>query len=157
MLVHLLIWFFFKLKVEVNKATSQTLLITVSMMQPGQSSVLPHPIDNDSHDRIVLCMRLLCNTGDEIRKIWMQSCRQSFVKMLADKQRRETEEIKAKAQISNAQPDDLIDFYHLKSRKAESMKKKLPWLRYDMKQAEYREAKEREKTAAKSLKRLQNY
>jgi coatomer subunit beta len=37
--------------------------------------------------------------------------------MLADKQRRETEEIKAKAQISNAQPDDLIDFYHLKSRK----------------------------------------
>jgi coatomer subunit beta len=87
------------------------------MLQLGQSSVLPHPIDNDSHDRIVLCIRLLCNTGDEIRKIWLESCRQSFVKMLADKQRRETEEIKAKAQISNAQPDDLIDFYHLKSRK----------------------------------------
>lgn len=28
------------------------------------------------------------------------------------------------------------------------MEKKLPWLKYDMKQAEYREAKEREKTAA---------
>ncbi|KAL1340283.1 hypothetical protein HN51_026688 [Arachis hypogaea] len=107
-------------KVEVNKATSQALLIMVSMLQLGQSSVLPHPIDNDSHDRIVLCIRLLCNTGDEIRKIWLQSCRQSFVKMLADKQRRETEEIKAKAQISNAQPDDLIDFYHLKSRKGMS-------------------------------------
>lgn len=104
-------------KVEVNKATTQALLIMVSMLQLGQSSVLPHPIDNDSHDRIVLCMRLLCNTGDDIRKIWLQSCRQSFVKMLADKQHRETEEIKAKAQISNAQPDDLIDFYHLKSRK----------------------------------------
>jgi coatomer subunit beta len=104
-------------KAEVNKATSQSLLIMVSMLQLGQSSVLPHPIDNDSHDRIVLCIRLLCNTGDEIRKIWLESCRQSFVKMLADKQRRETEEIKAKAQISNAQPDDLIDFYHLKSRK----------------------------------------
>ena len=106
-------------KVEVNKATTQALLIMVSMLQLGQSSVLPHPIDNDSHDRIVLCIRLLCNTGDEIRKIWLQSCRQSFVKMLADKQRRETEEIKAKAQISNAQPDDLIDFYHLKSRKVQ--------------------------------------
>ncbi|XP_029126918.1 structural maintenance of chromosomes protein 5 isoform X2 [Cajanus cajan] len=35
--------------------------------------------------------------------------------------------------------------------KAESMKKKLPWLRYDMKQAEYREAKERENDAAKAL------
>jgi hypothetical protein len=37
--------------------------------------------------------------------------------MLAEKQFRETEEMKAKAQISHAQPDDLIDFYHLKSRK----------------------------------------
>ncbi|XVE97268.1 hypothetical protein REPUB_Repub03eG0005600 [Reevesia pubescens] len=107
-------------KVEVNKATMQALLIMVSMLQLGQSSVLPHPIDNDSYDRIVLCMRLLCNTGDEIRKIWLQSCRQSFVKMLSEKQLQETEELKAKAQVSHAQPDDLIDFYHLKSRKGMS-------------------------------------
>ncbi|KAE9616343.1 putative adaptor protein complex AP-4, epsilon subunit [Lupinus albus] len=107
-------------KAEVNKTSAQALLIMVSILQLGQSSVLPHPIDNDSHDRIVLCIRLLCNTGDEIRKIWLESCRQSFVKMLADKQHRETEEIKAKAQICNAQPDDLIDFYHLKSRKGMS-------------------------------------
>ncbi|KAE8682533.1 Coatomer subunit beta-1 [Hibiscus syriacus] len=107
-------------KVEVNKATTQALLIIVSMLQLGQSSVLPHPIDNDSNDRIVLCIRLLCNTGDDIRKIWLQSCRQSFVKMLSEKQLRETEELKAKAQVSHAQPDDLIDFYHLKSRKGMS-------------------------------------
>ncbi|KAK8545362.1 hypothetical protein V6N13_066648 [Hibiscus sabdariffa] len=107
-------------KVEVNKATTQALLIMVSILQLGQSHVLPHPIDNDSCERIVLCMRLLCNTGDEIRKIWLQSCRQSFVKMLSEKQLRETEELKAKAQVSHAQPDDLIDFYHLKSRKGMS-------------------------------------
>ncbi|XP_022754422.1 coatomer subunit beta-1-like [Durio zibethinus] len=107
-------------KIEVNKATTRTLLIMVSMLQLGQSPVLPHPIDNDSYDRIVLCMRLLCNTGDEMRKIWLQSCHQSFVKMLSEKQLRETEELKAKAQVSNAQPDDLIDFYHLKSRKGMS-------------------------------------
>ncbi|KAB1220043.1 Coatomer subunit beta-1 [Morella rubra] len=108
------------LQVEVNRISTEALLIMVSMLQLGESSALPHPIDNDSRDRIVICMRLLCNTGDEKRKIWLQSCRQSFVKMLADKQLRETEEIKAKAQISNAQPDDLIDFYHLKSRKGMS-------------------------------------
>ncbi|KAK8550605.1 hypothetical protein V6N12_039306 [Hibiscus sabdariffa] len=107
-------------KVEVNKATTQALLIIVSMLQLGQSPVLPHPIDNDSYDRIVLCIRLLCNTGDDLRKIWLQSCRQSFVKMLSEKQLRETEELKAKAQVSHAQPDDLIDFYHLKSRKGMS-------------------------------------
>lgn len=104
-------------KSEVNDATTQVLLILVSVLQLGQSSALPQPIDDDSRDRIVLCIRLLCNTGGNVRKIWLESCRESFVKMLADKQRRETEEIKAKAQICNAQPDDLIDFYHLKSRK----------------------------------------
>ncbi|CAA6672639.1 unnamed protein product [Spirodela intermedia] len=107
-------------KTEVNRAVSGALLIMVSMLQLGQSSVMPHPIDNDSYDRIVLCIRLLCNTGDEARKIWLQSCRQSFAKMLSDKQLREIEEIKAKAQVSHAQPDDLIDFYHLKSRKGMS-------------------------------------
>lgn len=107
-------------QVEVNKASTQALLIMVSMLQLGQSSVLSHPIDNDSHDRIVLCIRLLCNTGDYVRNIWLQSCRQSFVKMLSEKQLRETEELKAKAQVSHAQPDDLIDFYHLKSRKGMS-------------------------------------
>uniref|UniRef100_M1BX30 Coatomer subunit beta-1 n=1 Tax=Solanum tuberosum TaxID=4113 RepID=M1BX30_SOLTU len=104
-------------KLEVNKATTNALLIMVSMIQLGQSHVLPHPMDNDSHDRIVLCIRLLCNTGNEVRKIWLSSCRESFVNMLSDKQLRETEEIKAKAQISHSQPDDLIDFYHLKSRR----------------------------------------
>ncbi|CAD6254491.1 unnamed protein product [Miscanthus lutarioriparius] len=107
-------------KVEVNKASTEALLIMVSILQLGQSSYLPHPIDNDSYDRIVLCVRLLCNTGDDVRKIWLQSCRQSFVNVLAEKQFRETEEMKAKAQISYAQPDDLIDFYHLKSRKGMS-------------------------------------
>lgn len=107
-------------KVEANKACTDALLIMVAMLQLGQSSYMPHPIDNDSLDRIVLCVRLLCNTGDDVRKIWLQSCRQSFAKMLAEKQFRETEEIKAKAQISHAQPDDLIDFYHLKSRKVRS-------------------------------------
>ncbi|CAA2957947.1 coatomer subunit beta-1 [Olea europaea subsp. europaea] len=104
-------------KVEVIKASTDVLLIMVSMLQLGQSSVLPHPIDNDSFDRIVLCMRLPCNTGDVLRKIWLKSCRESLVKMLSDKQLHEIEEIKAKAQVSHSQPDDLIDFYHLKSKK----------------------------------------
>ncbi|KAH9624537.1 hypothetical protein KSS87_017747 [Heliosperma pusillum] len=107
-------------RVEVNKAATQALLYMVSMIQLGQSPVLPHPIDNDAYDRIVLCIRLLFNTGNAARKIWLHSCRESFVNMLADKQFRETVERKAKAQISHAQPDDLIDFYHLKSRKGMS-------------------------------------
>ena len=69
-------------KVEVNKVFSQALLIVVFMLQLGQSLVLPHPIDSDSYAGMVLCIRLLCNIGDEVRKIWLKSCCQSFVDML---------------------------------------------------------------------------
>ncbi|KAK6137830.1 hypothetical protein DH2020_028433 [Rehmannia glutinosa] len=122
-------------KIEVNKASTSALLIMVAMLQLGQSSVLPHPIDSDSYDRIVLCIRLLCNTEDAVRKIWLKSCRESFVKMLSDKQLRETEEIKAKAQISHSQPDDLIDFYHLKSRKGMSQLELEDQVQDDLKRA----------------------
>uniref|UniRef100_A0A0C9QQH4 Coatomer subunit beta n=1 Tax=Wollemia nobilis TaxID=56998 RepID=A0A0C9QQH4_9CONI len=104
-------------RVAVNKATAEALLIMVSMLRLGQSAVLPHPIDNDSFDRISLCICILTSHDDVLKKVWLQSCRESFTKMLADKQYREIEETKAKAQISHAQPDDLIDFRLLKSRK----------------------------------------
>lgn len=107
-------------RADVNKATAEALLIMVSMMRLGQSNVLPHPIDNDSYERISLCIRILTSPDDLLKRIWLQSCRESFVKMLADKQFREIEETKAKAQISHAQPDDLIDFRLLKSRKGMS-------------------------------------
>ncbi|KAI3907645.1 hypothetical protein MKW98_016289 [Papaver atlanticum] len=44
------------------------LLIMVSMLQHGQSSFPPHPVDNDSYDII-------------IQKIWVQSCRDSFAQI----------------------------------------------------------------------------
>jgi len=108
-------------KTEVNKATTGVLLILVSLLQLGSSSALPKQMDGSSFDKIMLCVKILCNTGgDEIRKVLLKSCHESFALYLSEKQMRETEEIKAKSQDSHAQPDDLIDFYHLKSRKGMS-------------------------------------
>ncbi|XBI68694.1 hypothetical protein VPH35_047863 [Triticum aestivum] len=106
-------------KVEANKASAESFLIMVSMMQLGKSSYLPHPIDSDSHDRIVFCVRLLCSTDyDHARKVWLLSCRQSFTKKLAEKQsRKNNEKMKVEAQNAHAHPDDSIDFYHLRSRR----------------------------------------
>jgi coatomer subunit beta len=103
--------------VAVNKATADALLIMVSILRLGQSAALPHLIDDDSYDRISLCIRVLSGSDDGLKTVWLKLCRESFVKMIADKQYREMEETKALAQESYAQPDDLIDFYHLKSRK----------------------------------------
>ncbi|GKA05439.1 coatomer subunit beta-1 [Tanacetum coccineum] len=139
-------------KSEINKAPTQVLLTIVSMLQLGQSSFLPHAIDNDSNERIVLCIRLNCNPSEEVKKIWLQSCCESFVEMLADKQLRETEELKAKAQVSYAQPDDLIDFYHLKSRKGMSQLELEDQVQDDLKRATWEFVKEGD--AANKLNRI---
>ncbi|KAL6516152.1 hypothetical protein OROGR_019457 [Orobanche gracilis] len=131
-------------KIEVNKATNNALLIIVSMLQFGQSSVLLHPIDNDSYDRIVFCIRLLCNTGGVARRFRLNSFRESFVKMLSDKQLRETEEIRANPQIAHSQPDDLIDFYHLKSRKGMSQLELEDEVQDDLKRAPRKFVKDRD-------------
>ncbi|CAM0879909.1 unnamed protein product [Alopecurus aequalis] len=96
-------------KVEVNKSSSESLLIMVSFLQLGQSFCYRHPIDRDWYNRIVLCVKLLCNSSVDVKKVWLLSFRESFAKMLAEK-------MKIKALISHAQPDDPIDIYHLKRR-----------------------------------------
>ena len=99
------------------QATADVMLYLVSMLRLGQSTALQHPIDDDSYDRISLCLRILSNPTSAMRLVWLKYCRDAFVKMITEKQHRDLEDTKAKAQVSVAQPDDLIDFYHLKSRK----------------------------------------
>ncbi|VAH16453.1 unnamed protein product [Triticum turgidum subsp. durum] len=104
-------------KVLANKASAESLLIMVSILQLGKSSHLPHPIDSDSYDRIMFCVRLLCRTGNNARKVQLLSSCQSFTKMLAEKQFRKNEKMRVESQNSHAYPDDSIDFDHLKSRR----------------------------------------
>jgi coatomer subunit beta len=98
-------------KVEVNKASTESLLIMLSFLQLGQSFCARHPVDRDWYNRIVLCVKLLCNSSVDVKKIWLLSFRQTFAKMLAEK-------MNIKAPISHAltQPHDPIDFYHLNRR-----------------------------------------
>ncbi|KAG6547730.1 hypothetical protein Mapa_010543 [Marchantia paleacea] len=120
--------------VKVNKATAEILLTLVSMLRLGESRTVP-PIDDDSYDRISLCVKILSSPDDVMRTVWLKYCRESFVKMITEKQHRETEESKAKAQVSNAQPDDLIDFHHLKSRKGMSQLELEDEVQTDLKRA----------------------
>lgn len=104
-------------QVAANRAEADVLLYMVSMLRLGQSSALSHPIDDDAYDRITLCIRVLANKDQVMKSVWLKNCRSSFAMMIDDKICREMEEKKAKAQDSYAQPDDLIDFYHLKRTK----------------------------------------
>lgn len=107
-------------KAACNEMSALAMLYMVSMLRLGHSSALQQPIDDDSYDRIALCLRILARPTHVMRHVWLALCRQSFGNMIAEKVTRETEESKANAALSVAQPDDLIDFYHLKSRKGMS-------------------------------------
>jgi len=102
---------------EVNRAHAEVMMYLVAILKLGESPVLPHPIDNDSSDRIHLCINVLANPTADVCSVLLQECRASFMRMVAEKQSRESEEEKAREKTVVAQPDDLIDFYHLKSRK----------------------------------------
>eukprot|EP00475_Leptophrys_vorax_P002365 TRINITY_DN11320_c0_g1_i3.p2 TRINITY_DN11320_c0_g1~~TRINITY_DN11320_c0_g1_i3.p2 ORF type:complete len:421 (-),score=48.83 TRINITY_DN11320_c0_g1_i3:147-1367(-) len=107
-------------KAAVNAATTDAMLYLVGMLRLGQSAALPQPIDDDSHDRIALCLRVLARPTHAMRRVWLEYCRQSFGRMVGEKLQRESEESQAHAALAVAQPDDLIDFGHLKSRKGMS-------------------------------------
>ena len=89
----------------------------VGMLRLGHSAALPQPIDDDSEERIGLCVRVLTRPSAAMRLVWLQLCRQSFAAMITEKLRRDSEESKKSNALSLSQADDLIDFYHLKSRK----------------------------------------
>jgi len=102
----------------LNQAHAEVMLYVVSMMRLGESSLLAHPIDDDSADRLQLCLQVLSQAGDvQLRKIWLRECRAAYSAMIAEKLSREADESKANSALAVAQADDLIDFYHLKNRK----------------------------------------
>eukprot|EP00232_Nephroselmis_pyriformis_P004938 CAMPEP_0182913626 /NCGR_PEP_ID=MMETSP0034_2-20130328/38136_1 /TAXON_ID=156128 /ORGANISM="Nephroselmis pyriformis, Strain CCMP717" /LENGTH=928 /DNA_ID=CAMNT_0025050353 /DNA_START=200 /DNA_END=2986 /DNA_ORIENTATION=- len=103
--------------VAVNAQKAEVMLYLVSIMRLGESPNMTHPIDNDSSDRITLCLRVLSSGDEGVQDVWLRQCRDSFATMISEKQHRETEDARAKSSVQVSQPDDLIDFYHLKSRK----------------------------------------
>ena len=64
----------------------------------------------------IFLWQVLAASDPGMEAVWLQDCRGSFASMIADKQRREAAEAKSQAAQSIAQPDELIDFVHLKVR-----------------------------------------
>lgn len=101
-----------------NLVHAEIMLYVVSMLRLGESPLLPHPIDDDSTDRLTLCLSVLAKVEDaELRSVWLKECREAYSAMISEKQSRDSEDLKAKSAVTVAQADDLIDFIHLKNRK----------------------------------------
>ena len=60
------------------------------------------------------CWQVLAAADPAMVAVWLRDCRGSFSTMIADKQKREAVEAAEAGAAVAAQPDELIDFSHLK-------------------------------------------
>ena len=103
-----------------NAELAEVMLYLVCMLRLGGSKGLAQPMDADSANRIALCLRVLSDPSEAMSAVWLGECRAAFAGMIAEKKGREAAEA-AKAETAAAtQPDELIDFVQLKSRKGMS-------------------------------------
>jgi len=70
-----------------NLLISQVLLIMTSIVRLGQSKVPLNPIDSDSYERIVLCIRVLTELDPVLREILIEECHKSFSRLLHEQEK----------------------------------------------------------------------
>jgi len=101
----------------LNQATAEAMLYIASMLRLGDSPALPCPLDDDSRDRMMVCLQALARPEDEMVQVWLDNCRTAYTELTADKLVRDAAEAVKESAKSATQPDDLIDFVQLKSKK----------------------------------------
>lgn len=102
---------------RVHCAKAEAMLYLTCMLRLGTAPALGHPIDSDSSDRLRLCLQVIARPTPGVVQVFQGDCRAAFARMTREKQGREAEEAQQRTGLPTSQPDDLIDFYHLKSRK----------------------------------------
>jgi hypothetical protein len=119
----------------VRKRTAECMLVMVSMLRlneqrPGGGTLA---LDKDSQDRIVTCMRMLDNPPKDVVTCWLEAYRSAYSASLEEQRNRAAEEADEKAAENACQPDDPIDFAHLKHRRGVSQvcrNRKYPFLSF---------------------------
>ena len=100
-----------------RRAAAQAMLAVAAILRLGEWPGLPSPLDDDSRERMTACLSVLARPEPEAVRLWLDGCRGAFTALTADKQSREAAAAAAESARAVAQPDDLIDFGHLRARR----------------------------------------
>lgn len=105
-----------------RRRQAEAMLVMVSLLKVAEDrsggSVLG--VDKDSRDRIVTCLEILKNPSEEVVRMWLEAYRAAYSASLEEQRNRAAHEADAKAAENKCQPDDPIDFAHLKHRRGVS-------------------------------------
>ncbi|OCK97725.1 Coatomer, beta subunit [Cenococcum geophilum 1.58] len=113
---------------EISKDTARTnalraeaMLIMISIIRVGQSNFVKQPIDEDSVDRIMSCVRSLSEFGQrhELEAVFLEDTKKSFRTMVqTEEKKRAAKEAVEKAK-SAVQIDDVVAIRQLKKKEVD--------------------------------------
>ena len=106
-------------QVAKNVLNTQAMLIMTSIIRVGKSEFVTSHIDEDSYDRIMLCLRVLASSPQDavMKDAFLKECRNAFSRLVVhhDKSQKSKDSERNGVKV---QPDDLISFRLLKGKKA---------------------------------------
>lgn len=103
---------------RTNALRAEAMLIMISILRVGQSQFVKAPIDEDSVDRIMSCVRSLAEFAEkkELENVWLDDTRKAFRAMVqVEEKKRAAKEAYEKAK-SAVQVDDVVDIRQLSKK-----------------------------------------
>lgn len=103
---------------RTNALRAEAMLIMISVVRVGQSQFVKAPIDEDSVDRVMSCVRSLAEFGQrkELETVFLDDTRKAFRAMVqAEEKKRKEKEANEKAKTA-VQVDDVISIRQLEKR-----------------------------------------
>lgn len=107
-------------KARTNALRAEAMLIMISILRVGQSQFVKAPIDEDSVDRLMSCVRSLAEftSKKELETVWLSDTRKAFRAMVqVEEKKREAKEAYERAK-SAVQVDDVVQIRQLSKRNA---------------------------------------
>ncbi|KAJ6782627.1 hypothetical protein PWT90_00180 [Aphanocladium album] len=107
-------------KSRTNALRAEAMLIMISILRVGQSQFVKAPIDEDSVDRIMSCVRSLAEFSEkkDLEAVWLDDTKKAFKAMVqVEEKKRAAKEASEKAK-SAIQVDDVIQIRQLAKKNA---------------------------------------
>lgn len=103
-----------------NALRAEAMLIMTSIIRIGRSEFVSSPIDEDSNDRIQLCLKTLGTVGGDgiLTQVFLEDTRKAFTQLVAAEEDKAAKKKAADKKAAEVQVDDVITFRQLKSKKA---------------------------------------
>jgi len=103
---------------RTNALKAEAMLIMISVIRVGQSQFAKAPIDEDSIDRIMSCVRSLAefDTKKEVEKVFLEDTRSAFRAMVQAEEKKRTAKEEAEKGRNMTQVDDVISIRQLSKK-----------------------------------------